>query len=245
MMARRFAITDNQIVSHFFHRGYTMHRIHSKPSLTCLALLTSMTLAISAHAADPMAESQRQLANKPRSQSQVAAGKAATLTAATTSVAQSDKAYLHCVFRVGKDGKMNLLHATEVAGEPLLPEATGGGFLYEVARGNEVLGIQGMADPFERRAFPGPKESKLEGHHFDSTEEADIIVKIPNTRLSDAALSEISLAFYEYQGSSHIDKLDKEVLAELKAKHQLKRFSEMPARTLGQAIQERFVPTAK
>ncbi len=219
-----------------------MHRIHSKRSLACLALLASMTLAVSAHAADPMAESQKQLADKPRAQSQVASGKATAL--ATAPSAKSDKAYLHCVFRVSKDGKMKLLHATEVVGEPLMPEATGGGFLYEVTKGTEVIGTQGLADPFERRAFPDPKQSKSQGHHFDSIEDVDIVVKIPNTRLSDAALSDVSLAFYQYQGSNHLDKLDKDVLVELKAKNQLKRFSEIPARALGKAIQEGFVPAA-
>lgn len=245
MMARRFAITDSQIISHFFHRGYSMHRIHSKRSLASLALVASMTLAVSAHAADPMAESQKQLADKPRSQSQVAAGKAAALMPVLAPAAQGEKAYLHCVFRVSKDGKMNLLHATEVDGEPVMPEATSGGFLYEVAKGGEIIGTQGLSDPFEKRAFPAPKDSKLEGHHFESSEEADIVVKIPNTRLTDAALSEVSLAVYEYQGANHLDKLDKEVLAELKAKNQLKRFSEIPARSLGQAIKQRTAPAAK
>lgn len=222
-----------------------MHRINSKRSLAGLVLLAGMTLAVSAQAADPMAESQKQLADKPRPQSQVTAGKAAALAQAAAPAAQSDKAYLHCVFRVSKDGKMNLLHATEVAGDPLMPEATGGGFLYEVAKGTEVIGTQGLADPFEKRSFPDPKEGKSQGHHFESIEEADIVVKIPNTKLSDAALNDISLAFYEYQGSSHLDKLDKNVLFDLKAKHQLKRFSEIPARALGQAIREGFVPAAK
>ena len=245
MMARRFADTDSQNITHFYHRGYLMQRINSKLTLTGLALLASAALAVSAQAADPMSESQKQLADKPRPQSQATASKAAALAQAAIPAAQSDKTYLHCVFRVGKNGKVNLLHATEVAGEPLMPEATGGGFLYEVAKGAEVIGTQGLADPFEMRSFPDPKDSRLQGHHFEPSEEADIVVKIPNTRLSDAALGEVSLAFYEYQGSSYLDKLDKDVLAELKAKHQLKVFSQIPARSLGQAIKERSVPAAR
>jgi hypothetical protein len=185
--------------------------------------------------------------DKSRPRTQVAEAKASIANQGpmVVSAVPNSKAYLHCVFRVSKDGKVNLLHATEVAGDPLMPEATGGGFLYEIARGTEVIATQGMADPFEIRAFPAPKESKLQGHHFESAEEAEIVVKIPNTRISDTALNEISLSFYEYQGPSHLNKLDKDVLFDLNAKHQLKHISEIPVRALGQTIHERFVPAAK
>jgi hypothetical protein len=222
-----------------FTEGSIMKVQILKPTTLLLVGLAVSTMGRSALAADPMAESQLQMAGKVKPASQATNASALAKVNADVVASKTGKAYLHCLVHVSKSGKATLLRATEVEGEALMPEATAGSFLYEVYKGSTLVGSQGMADPFERRAFAGPKNSKQEGHHFESLEEADVIVKIPGAKLSDTDLDQLALNFYQSEDNNHIEKLDAMALQDLKDKHKLRRLSEIPFKSLGEEIKLR------
>jgi hypothetical protein len=236
--SNRYATNHNII----FTEGYTMKVQILNPGALFLVGLAISAMGIRALAADPMAESQLQMAGKAKPASQATNASALAKVNADVFATKTSKAYLHCMVRISKSGKATLLHATEVEGEALMPEETSGSFLYEVYKGSTLVGSQGIADPFERRAFAGPKNSKQEGHHFESNEEADVIVKIPGAKLSDTDLEQLALTFYQSEDNNHIEKLDAVALQDLKAKHKLRRLSEIPFKSLGDEIKSRSQP---
>mgnify|MGYP001558233347 CR=1 FL=1 len=208
--------------------------------------------------ADPMAESQR-------TQAKLRSGRSAatptgpimgtTVASAPTDqsapavtgsgMAKSGPSHLMCTFRISKSGKTTLLRSVEVEGEPVLPEFSAGSLVYEVSNGAELVSTEGVIDPFEMRATPGPEGSENHGHHFESNEEAEVVVKIPRTKLADANLDRMSVNFYQYDGGDHEEKLDASLLRRLKANYKLRRLGEVPARVLAGEIRKKAIDPAR
>lgn len=202
--------------------------------------------------ADPMAESQKQFAKSasgkqglaptdPMAAKTAQAGEAAPASA----IAKSGRSHLLCTFRITKSGKATLVRAAEVEGEPVLPQVSAGSLVYEVNNGAGLVSTEGLPDPFEMRATPGPAGSGITGHHFESKDEAEVVVKIPGTKLADANLGQLSVNFYQYDGGDQVEKLDASLLRRLKANYRLRSLGDVPARVLGNEIKLKSAPAVQ
>ncbi|MEN9308728.1 MAG: hypothetical protein RL173_2660 [Fibrobacterota bacterium] len=202
--------------------------------------------------ADPMAESQKQMgkrsSGKPTAaptDPMVVAPAQSESAAPALAITKSGRSHLLCTFRITKSGKATLVRAAEVEGEPVLPETSAGPLVYEVNNGAGLVSTEGLPDPFEMRATPGPAGSGITGHHFEHTDEAELIVKIPGTKLADANLGQLSVNFYQYDGGDHVEKLDASLLRRLKANYKLRALGDVPARVLGNEIKLRSAPVVQ
>lgn len=140
---------------------------------------------------------------------------------------KAEASHLHLVVHVTATGQAEVIRATEVPGEVVLHNEPTGHFIYEVARGNDTLAVQAIPNPFEHRSFPaeaGPL--KGHGHHIDEAKEADIVVKVPNTTLPNAA--SLHLRLYKIKpGGRPIEKIDAATLNALKRANGLETHFEL------------------
>ncbi len=199
--------------------------------------------AVGAYAAtpDPMADSQKQKANVSAQKGPTNTAPSAVAVTATTSAIASERSHLLCTFRISKSGAATLVRAAEVKGEPILPEVSAGPLLYEVNNGAALVSTEGLPDPFEMRSTPGPVGSGIKGHHIQSTQEAEVVVKIPGSKLSDLNLGQLSVTFYQNESGEQTEKLDAAQLHKWKASWKLRRLSEVPAQVLGSQIKLKAV----
>ena len=125
--------------------------------------------------------------------------------------------HLRLTVRVSQSGLAEVIAATEVSGEALLSDAARGDYVYEVAAGGRTLFVQGVIDPFERRGFPGPEGSPLQGHHFDREETATVVVKVPDAQAVREAAEVLSVRLYKLRPDTpSMDTIDSFQLERLK-----------------------------
>jgi hypothetical protein len=146
--------------------------------------------------------------------------------------------HLEVVLRASRDGRVEVVRATELPGEPVLADAVVGKYAYEVTREGKAVAAEGVIDPFELRAFPGPKGSGFEGHHFQPADSALIVVKIPGATLADAARQGLAVRLYRVQSEHRLEKLDVGEVARLKSGGELKLEWEVSGLELSQAVHD-------
>lgn len=198
-----------------------------------------MTPPESASKADPMAEYQR--LGKPNT----APPRLAPAAKAASKAPAQGRTYLHCVFKVKKDGSYRLERAVQVDGDPLVTEEAAGPIIAEVSKGADVVSVQAHTDPFEKRAFSSPPGKGPQGHHFETDEEAEVVVKIPQAGLSDTDLDKLSVRLYKWEGQDALEHIDRESLKEYKRLNRVRGFSEIPGRVLGGEIRSKGVNAPK
>jgi len=192
-----------------------------------------MTPPEQASKSDPMAQYQ-QLGKANDAQGRPAA--AATVQAGT---AASGHKHLHCVFKIKPDGSYRLERAVEVDGDPLVSEEAAGPIITEVSKGSDVVSIQAHVDPFEQRGFSSQPGQGPKGHHFQSAEEGEVVVKIPQASLADTDLDKLSVRFYRWQGSEALEHVDGENFKEYKRLNRVRGFSEVPGSVLGKELRSK------
>lgn len=195
-----------------------------------------MTPPEQASKSDPMAEYQRQ------GKANDAQGRPAA--SVKPSSAASGHKHLHCVFKIKPDGSYRLERAVEVDGDPLVSEEAAGPIITEVSKGSNVVSIQAHVDPFEERGFSSPGQGP-KGHHFQSAEEGEVVVKIPQASLADTDLDKLSVRFYRWQGSEALEHVDGENFKEYKRLNRVRGFSEVPGTILGREIRSKGTVTPR
>lgn len=128
--------------------------------------------------------------------------------------------YLHLVFRVAEGGKADIVSASEHPGRVVLSEYMSSSYVYEVRRGARMLATESVPDPFERRSFPGPPESKVKGHHVTRTTSGEIVVRVPAVGLADRSLDGLTVRLLRVRPKEPMLKLDPTAMAAL-VKHGL------------------------
>ncbi len=192
--------------------------------------------------ADPMAEYQRLGKLNDAPPRDIHAIPAAKSAAIATGKART---YLHCVFKLKRDGGYRLERAVEVEGAPSVSDEAAGPIIAEVAKGAEVVSVQAHIDPFEKRGFSSLPGKGPQGHHFDADEEAEVVVKIPDAGLADTDLDKLSVRLYRWQGADALEHIDKESFKEHKRLNRVHGFSEIPGRILGGEIRNKGVTAPK
>jgi hypothetical protein len=191
--------------------------------------------------ADPMAEYQR-LGKPNQAPPRTAPAVPGARGVPPPAAAQGQgRTYLHCVFKLRKDGGYRLERAVQVEGAPLVSDEAAGPIIAEVSKGSDVVSVQAHIDPFERRGFSSPPGKGPQGHHFDSDDEAEVVVKIPDASLADTDLDKLSVRLYRWQGADALEHIDRESLREYKRLNRVRGLSEIPGRVLGGEIRSKGI----
>jgi hypothetical protein len=139
---------------------------------------------------------------------------------------------------VTAEGKAEVVRATEVPGELILDDQPSGNFIYEAARGEKTVAVQAIPDPFERRSFTdlaGPH--KGEGHHIERAKSADVIIKVPNTNLTNAG--NLSLRLFKIKpGGRPIERIDVATVDAVKQAKGLETHFELVPETVASQIKK-------
>lgn len=116
--------------------------------------------------------------------------------------------YLQVVVRMKKGGNATPIKVTEVQGVLPAQDQQASNSVMEAKTGDQTLGVQFLQDdPFTVRGFADPNNVER-GEHFQETDEATIVIRVPQTNLSIAATGPgVSLRFYEVkpEPSIHLD----------------------------------------
>jgi len=100
--------------------------------------------------------------------------------------------------------------------------------------------VQAVSDPFERRAFPGPKGSGQIGHHFEQLDTARIIVKIPRVQLFKGQLKTIKMEIFKLKPGNEIKRIDSKIFKTLMKNNHLQSIIKIPAIKLSPQIQQKI-----
>lgn len=152
---------------------------------------------------------------------------------------QPGESYLHIVLSVMKDGNTELINATEISGKAIMSEEVLGDFVYEVASDKEILAVQSLNDPFERRSFSQPEVTPRQGHHFHRTRSASIIVKIPKMNLENKILDKMSIKLYKIKPDKPIKKMNPLVFMKLKNEKRLQMQGKISGPKLSNQIKQK------
>jgi len=162
-----------------------------------------------------------------------------------SNVAVNNKAsHLHLVMEVDKSGNVNVLSAVNVKGAALNTTEALGDFIYDVKLANKAVLVQAIPDPFEMRAFPGPKGSGMEGHHFEKANVARLVVRVPTSKVNLQQLSTIKMDLYKINKGKPIEKIDRAIFNKLKVDKRIKTIMTIPAVKLAPQIRQKMmIPT--
>lgn len=149
------------------------------------------------------------------------------------------ESYLHLVLDVTKSGEVQVLSAIEVPGKVNTSDEALGDFVYKVNIDNKAVLLQSVSDPFEMRAFPmpGDGDSDVEGHHFSSTQAAQIIIKVPNIGGIKNKLNSIKMDIFKLKPGYEIQRLDLNIFNQLMREDRLQPILKLPAVKLAPQIQ--------
>ena len=152
--------------------------------------------------------------------------------------APPEGSHLHLRLLITAEGEAKILWATEVPGDVALSDDTAGDLVYEVARGDELLAVQALPDPFEQRSIPLPG-SEIAEHHSGRATSAAIVVKVPRSSLEDPGLDSLSLRLYEMGPGEAVERLDGETLDRLRREGRLRLKLELAGDVLSAQIRKR------
>lgn len=156
-------------------------------------------------------------------------------------VPNKEASHLHLVMEVDKAGNVNVLSAVKVQGTALNTTEALGDFIYDIKLANKPVLVQAIPDPFEMRAFPAPKGSGLEGHHFEKAKVARMVVRVPTNKVSLQQLSTIKMDLYRLNVGKPIEKIDRTIFNKLKLDKRIKTITTIPAIKLAPQIREKMI----
>jgi hypothetical protein len=152
----------------------------------------------------------------------------------------SSETHLHLVIQISDGGAAEVLSATELRGEAVIPDAPAGDFVYEVTANQTSLAVSAIADPFELRSFPRPG---TQGHQVERAKTATISVKVPKMSLNAVVLDQLAVRLYKMRLDAPLERMNLSVFEQLKREYRLELRSEGVA--LGAAIRQRAVKSAE
>ena len=147
----------------------------------------------------------------------------------------SAQTHLHLVLRVSAAGKAEVVTATEVPGPASLSDDVIGDTFSVVAIGNQTIAVQSIPDPFETRSF-APRDSPQQGHYIGRTQEALVVVKVPDTSLARTNLQSLTIRLYKLNPGTTIQKINPLVFNQLNQQKKLVMRIDIPAAVLAPQI---------
>jgi hypothetical protein len=150
--------------------------------------------------------------------------------------APSTESHLHLVLRISDTGDTEVITATEVPGEAIIPDEPIGDFIYEVTRNGQPVAVQALSDPFEMRSFPGPADPSRVGHHIERAKTATLVVKVPKTSLASVNLDKLEVRLYKMKADTPIEKINLESVAKLKQNNLLEMRLDIPGSKIAPQI---------
>ncbi len=150
---------------------------------------------------------------------------------------ESSESYLSIVMRVRSDGTSQVVSATEIPGPAPVSEEPKGDFLYEVQLGGRAVAVEALPDPFEAHAFGGPPGTPEALHHFERQEAATVVIKVPKAGL-DSSLEDLSFQLFKLEGGAPLEKVNPQVLEQLKRSRYLRSLVRSAPQTLAPQIRE-------
>lgn len=93
--------------------------------------------------------------------------------------------YLHLLLELTEDEAPRVVSATEVPGELVLSDYPLGPYHLEIRRGERIVAVEALADPFTARGFGGPPGTPEALHSTARQKAAAVVAKIPGAKLAD------------------------------------------------------------
>lgn len=152
----------------------------------------------------------------------------------------SGESYLAVVMRIRANGTSEVVSATEIPGPAPLSDEPKGDYLYEVRLGDRTLAVEALPDPFEAHSFGGPPGTPQALHHFERLDEATVVVKVPKARL-ESPLVNLSIELFKLESGAPLEKVNPEVLRELKQDRRLRSLAVAPAQKLAPQIRAKGI----
>jgi len=153
--------------------------------------------------------------------------------------------YYHMVIEVSRKGDAKIISAVKARGKSIINHDVLGDVIYQINVGNKPVLVQAIADPFQMRSFAGPEGSGLKGHHFEESETARIVVKMPSTREIDRNLHTLKLEMYRIKAGPEINKIDLKVFNKLQKEKRLKTVIRIPAAKLAPQLKQKLIVMPK
>ena len=158
--------------------------------------------------------------------------------ATTPTRVATTESHIQLVMEVNKNGESKILSAVTLPGAAPLTNEVRGDFVYSMALGNEIIGVQAIPDPFEMRAFPPPQDNGVQGHHFEQAQTARIVMTLPKATAVQQRMDQLQLKFYKWKPAAHVHSIDINSFQQSLKNKELEKVVDIPAKTLSPQLKQ-------